>query len=175
MADPAIQLAETIQTASIERHPSPKHDLNPSTTASAKEPVSVAASPTASVVSSEEIPESVLRPHPRKSTLPPLPDLRFEQSFLKSIEGKETKAAVAWVVVRDQVILPLVQGTLWTLLLSGWRYWNRSAKLSGQSVGARIRRWWWGVNNWPIPSRQERKASEVGDFFKAKFGNAGAD
>lgn len=49
------------------------------------------------------------------------------------------------------MILPLVQGTLWTLALSGWRYWNRNASLSGQTLGSRIRRWWYDVNNWKLP------------------------
>lgn len=48
------------------------------------------------------------------------------------------------------------QGVVWTLILSGWRHWNRSAKFSGQSVGAKIRRWWWGVNNWKIPESKLR-------------------
>lgn len=48
------------------------------------------------------------------------------------------------------------QGVVWTLILSGWRHWNRSAKFSGQSVGAKIRRWWWGVNNWKIPDAKSK-------------------
>lgn len=48
------------------------------------------------------------------------------------------------------------QGVVWTLILSGWRHWNRSAKFSGQSVGAKIRRWWWGVNNWKIPEAKSQ-------------------
>ena len=48
------------------------------------------------------------------------------------------------------------QGVVWTLILSGWRHWNRSAKFSGQSVGARIRRWWWGVNKWSIPDAKSK-------------------
>lgn len=45
------------------------------------------------------------------------------------------------------MLLPLIQGTLWTLALSGWRYWNKGAAFSGQSLGSKVRRWWWGVNN----------------------------
>ena len=52
-----------------------------------------------------------------------------------------------------QVLLPFVQGTVWTLALSGWRYWNRNASLSGQTLGSRIRRWWYEVNNWKVPPR----------------------
>jgi hypothetical protein len=50
----------------------------------------------------------------------------------------------------------LAQGVLWTLVLSGWRHWNQAAKFSGRGVGARIRRWWWGVNNWKIPDAKSR-------------------
>ena len=64
-----------------------------------------------------------------------------------------------------QVILPLVQGMLWTLLLSGWRYWNRGAQFQGASLGSKFRRWWWwNVNNWTIPEeRQEKISVEVGE------------
>jgi hypothetical protein len=43
MENAAIELAETIQTASIKHDPSPEHDINPSTAASRKEPVTAAA------------------------------------------------------------------------------------------------------------------------------------
>lgn len=46
------------------------------------------------------------------------------------------------------------QGVLWNLLLHGWRYFNRSTKFSGQSMGAKLRRWWWGVNKWSIPAEK---------------------
>ncbi|KAI9788484.1 MAG: hypothetical protein M1835_002264 [Candelina submexicana] len=162
MSNPAIQLAETIQTASLNRAPSPTHDLNPSTAASSKQPVTVVpphspSSPSSSNnedIIEDEIPYSTIKPIRRKAALPPLPDLRFEQSYLASIrearEGGEW-GRVGWITVRDQVFLPLLQGTLWTLALSGWRFWNRSAGFSGRSAGSRIRRWWWEVNNWKIP------------------------
>ncbi|KAK4979608.1 hypothetical protein LTR66_010415 [Elasticomyces elasticus] len=114
MNDAAIQLAETIQTASINRAPSPTHDLNPSTTVSYKQPVQFR-SPSASVASDEavevagdgveedEIPLSVLRPTPRRNQLPPLPDLRFEQSYLRSIEKAESSWAVAYITIKDHV------------------------------------------------------------------------
>ena len=43
MAAPSIplEIASTLQTASINRHPDPRHDLNPSTAASAKQPVAI--------------------------------------------------------------------------------------------------------------------------------------
>ncbi|KAI9826900.1 MAG: hypothetical protein M1832_005839 [Thelocarpon impressellum] len=157
MSNPALLIAETIQTGHINHRPSPAHDINPSTAASKKQPVTTKAPSLDSEGISddesedEEIPYSALRPLPRKSTLPPLPDLRFEQSYLASISGADTWYRVAWITTRDQVMLPLAQGTLWTLALLGWRYWNMNASFSGKTVGSRIRRWWWGVNNWAIP------------------------
>jgi Autophagy receptor ATG43 len=102
MADSVpFEIASTIQTASINRHPDPRHDLNPSTAASKREPVTIS-SDDISDVGEDEIPLSVLRPLPRRHTLPPLPDLRFEQSYLRSIEKADTWAKVAWITFRDQ-------------------------------------------------------------------------
>ncbi|KAI9877062.1 MAG: hypothetical protein M1830_004912 [Pleopsidium flavum] len=180
MSNPALQIAETIQTASINRHPSPHHDINPSTSASKKQPVTIH-SPT----SESSIPYSTIKPLPRKTTLPPLPDLRFEQSYLASLKGADTWGRVVWITVRDQLFLPLIQGTLWTLALAGWRFWNRSAQFSGRNVGSRIRRWWWGVNNWEIPDQgqaqgigmteSEKFAGEVGEYYTGQFSSAGGD
>jgi len=114
-----LQIAETIQTASINHAPDPSHDLNPSTTASEKVPVTVSPHTSASDHSldnyaydddegiddenEEEIPYSVIRPLPRKAALPPLPDLRFEQSYLASIANADTTAKVVFITIRDQV------------------------------------------------------------------------
>ncbi|KAF3923685.1 hypothetical protein ABW20_dc0101316 [Dactylellina cionopaga] len=87
--------------------------------------------------------------------LPPLPDLRFEQSYLASIKhaSEEKKYwLVALITVRDQLLFPLVQGCLWNLGLAGWRYWNRGVKFTGEGVGAKVRRWWWEVNGWKYES-----------------------
>src|SRR2546430_10365526 len=46
-SNPALELAETIQTASINRAPSPTHDLNPSTAASERKPVKASHAPAA--------------------------------------------------------------------------------------------------------------------------------
>ena len=89
--------------------------------------------------------------------------MRFEQSYLASISRAETKWQIAWITVRDQVcdgnllslimavdemnvkiergangaqvLLPLIQGTLWTLALHGWAHWNRTASFNGTTVG----------------------------------------
>ena len=112
-----LQIAETIQTASIKRHPSPTHDLNPSTAASKKQPVTISDVPASESSlekypeeelgldeeEEEEIPYSVVKPLPRRRSFGPLPDLRFEQSYLASIAGAETRWRVAWITIRDQV------------------------------------------------------------------------
>jgi hypothetical protein len=101
-----IELASAIQSASIQRHPSPRHDLNPSTAASAKRPIEVDPNTDDiddSEVDEDEVPASVLRPLPRRQTMPPLPDMRFEQSYLKSIENADGWMGVGWITFRDQV------------------------------------------------------------------------
>jgi len=186
-----LQIAETIQTASINRAPSPSHDANPSTAASVKRPVHLSPPSDSSEEKyyqddhdgideeeedeeDEDIPYSVIKPIPRRRSFGPLPDLRFEQSYLASIAEADTKWKVMYITIRDQVMLPLIQGMVWSLALHGWRYWNRSAKLSGNSAGARVRRWWYGVNNWAIDAKESLKkvgkdaelAAEMGDYYQ---------
>ncbi|TQN72604.1 hypothetical protein CSHISOI_02855 [Colletotrichum shisoi] len=102
-----IQVAETIQTAHINRTPSPNHDLNPSTAASEKEPVTLEPVLSHDDLDDDElddyIPRSIVNPKQRSAKLPPLPDLRFEQSYLHSISKADTWGRVAWITVRDQV------------------------------------------------------------------------
>lgn len=79
----------------------------------------------------------------------------------------------------SQVFMPLVQGIAWTLIVAGWRHWNSTAKFSGQTVGAKIRRWWWGVNNWKLPNENSKlndgkTAEGVRDFYTGRA-NAGSD
>lgn len=78
-----------------------------------------------------------------------------------------------WVVTRmaytndippSQLVMPMLQGVVYNLAWCGWQYWNRNAQMSGNSIGAQVRRWWWGVNNWPIPSRPV--AREKKDWFR---------
>ncbi|KAJ5573666.1 uncharacterized protein N7459_008093 [Penicillium hispanicum] len=182
MADHALEVPETIQASSIKTHPSPAHDVNPATAASEKQPVVAAPASEAGSLSSDIVdPNRMIRPIRRRQTLPPLPDLRFEQSYLASLKDADTWGRVAWITVRDQVLLPLIQGTVWTLALSGWRFWNRNASLSGQTLGSRIRRWWYEVNNWKLPPRWSKNpqlATQVEDFlqfYEAQFSNGGAD
>ncbi|RAL05570.1 DUF1770 domain-containing protein [Aspergillus ibericus CBS 121593] len=183
MTDPALQIPEVIQTASINPEPSAEHDVNPPTAASEKQPVVEHAPSEAGSIPSDIVdPHRLVKPISRRHQLPPLPDLRFEQSYLASLRGADTWGRVAWITIRDQVLLPLIQGTVWTLALSGWRFWNRNASLSGQTLGSKIRRWWYDVNNWKLPplrpSKNPRLAASVEDFlqfYTAQFSNAGAD
>jgi len=105
-----LEIAETIQTAHINRSPSPAHDINPSTAASQRYPVSIHARPRRDDFDAslddedeEDIPFSTIKPRRRSANLPPMPDLRFEQSYLNSISKAETWGAVAWITARDQV------------------------------------------------------------------------
>ncbi|KKA26922.1 hypothetical protein TD95_004893 [Thielaviopsis punctulata] len=88
---------------------------------------------------------------PRKHKMPAIPDLRFEQSYLQSISKADTWWKVALITIRDQMLMPMLQGVVYNLLLCGWQHWNKSAQIHGTSLGARVRRWWYGVNNWVIP------------------------
>ena len=104
--DAAIQAAETIQTAHINREPSVKHDIAPGTAADKKERVeldTILDADDASAVEEDEIPTSILRPTPRRPQMPPLPDLRFEQSYLASIKDASNWQMVSYITIRDQV------------------------------------------------------------------------
>jgi hypothetical protein len=106
LQDAAIQVAETIQTAHIKKTPSIEHDAAPSTAAERKRPVRMDTSPSLDVledIEDDEIPVSILRPVPRKPQMPPLPDLRFEQSYLASIKDAKNWQGVAFITLRDQV------------------------------------------------------------------------
>ncbi|KAI1460593.1 DUF1770-domain-containing protein [Annulohypoxylon moriforme] len=182
------QIAETIQTAHIQRAPSPRYDLNPSTAASERTPVRLGRPSHPSSHShrrsrgsiddlddidygddedgegeedDDDIPISVLRPRPRTRSFPPMPDLRFEQSYLHSISKAETWWKVGWITVRDQMMMPFAQGVLYNLAICGWHHWNKNARISGNSTGARLRRWWYGVNKWPLPPAAKERQRQI--------------
>ena len=159
-SNPATEIASALQSASLKRHPSPSHDINPSTAASLKVPAEIQSPKSARSLSSatSTIPSDIVRPAPRRKSFPAIPDFRFEQSYLASIKNAQTWSQVAYITTRDQVLMPLTQGVVWNLLQFGWKFWNRGSQLRGQSVGARVRRWWWSVNNWKLP--EERSSGE---------------
>jgi hypothetical protein len=187
MDNPAAELASTIQSAHIKRNPDPAHDINPSTAASAKIPALLeSVSPPQSPRSDDSlstIPSDVIRPRPRTRSFPPIPDFRFEQSYLASIEKAPTNWQVAYITIRDQVLSPLAQGIAWNLIMFGWRHWNRGSKFQGRTWGAKVRKWWWGVNNWKIPPPQDslkvqsdrESLQKAQEFFVDKFGSSMGD
>lgn len=71
-SDIPMQIAETIQTAHINREPSAAHDINPSTAADTREPVQLEDRKVEDD-DEDDIPTSVLRPLRRFDHLPPLP------------------------------------------------------------------------------------------------------
>lgn len=113
------EIAETIQTAHINHHPDPKQDLAPATAADKKEAVTlhhVKPEDMSDGYDDDDIPYSVLRPAKRAQNLPPLPDLRFEQSYLHSIAAADTWWKVVLVTTRDQVCLEAGGGRVGVLL-----------------------------------------------------------
>jgi len=112
-----LQVAETLQTAHINWQPSAAHDANPSTAASRKEPVTLdekrnplfpdegidESDEESSSSDEDDVPYSTLRRKPRQAHLPPIPDLRYEQSYLHSIRNADTWWKVALITTRDQV------------------------------------------------------------------------
>ncbi|KAG5732232.1 hypothetical protein E4T56_gene11490 [Termitomyces sp. T112] len=105
--------------------------------------------------------------YPHRPSLPPIPDLRFEHSYLRSIQrfitarqdqtsssvyGGKSKDEVTlqtcsevidiqwtkvfWITMRDQVISPLLQGTLWAI--AGY-YLSPVAAQFGSRVGGYTR------------------------------------
>lgn len=108
LQDAAIQAAETIQTAHVNHRPSVERDLAPQTAADTKRAVRIDDSvdlDALSDIDEDEIPASILRPPPRRPQMPPLPDLRFEQSYLASIKDAQDWRVVTWITLRDQVRL----------------------------------------------------------------------
>ncbi|KAL6243209.1 hypothetical protein RBB50_009760 [Rhinocladiella similis] len=186
-SNPAAELASAIQSVSIKRNPSPEHDINPSTAASKKLPATLESqspphsrSRSTSLSTESTIPSEIIRPRPRRKSFPPIPDFRFEQSYLASIKNADTPLKVAVITIRDQLLLPLFQGIAWNLIMFGWRHWNRGSKFQGRTLGAKVRKWWWGVNNWKIPAernatRDAKVVKQAEEFFVDRFGSALGD
>ena len=78
----------------------------------------------------------------QRPPLPPIPDLRFEQAYLKQLEA--AKGSVFWIIVitlREQVLFPGVQGFLWALGIAGIRTLRARQAESGREWGSWIRDW----------------------------------
>lgn len=106
MSSIAAEITGTVQSAHIRHNPDPRLDLAPETAADKKELVTLHGPDSEDELDDDDeddIAYSVIRPAPKAYNLPPLPDLRFEQSYLKSISAADTWWKVAVITTRDQV------------------------------------------------------------------------
>ncbi|KAM5444631.1 hypothetical protein MferCBS31731_000085 [Microsporum ferrugineum] len=148
MEDASARIADNIQAASI--YGSQSH-VFPPTSEHHLDGLDGIDSDAASISTGIVDPDRVIKQErPRRAPLPPIPDLRFHQSYLASIRTATSWQHVAWITLRDQMILPLIQGTLWTLALSGWRHWTRGARASGRATGLTLRQLWFKLTNWKV-------------------------
>ena len=88
---------------------------------------------------------------------PPVPDMRFEPQFIKSVaalreQGASTSQIFISAVVVNQFIMPFINGFSWSLLSHVWRWWRvrdatkaRTASSSGSSF---IRGMKYGISKW---------------------------
>ena len=169
MEESAKSLVQTaVQDSHFIRNPSPSRDIAPSTSAD-RAPVSIVrdALPsiqfsssradlhhlsqhhherdddddeTVSEISLEDSPHPSSRPKPRRPNLPPIPDLRFEQSYLKQLEA--AKGSILWMIIitiREQVLFPGIQGFLWALGRAGIRTLRTRQVENGREWGEWIR------------------------------------
>jgi hypothetical protein len=169
MEEAAKTLAQTaVQDSHIIRHPSPSRDIAPATSAD-RPPVSIVrdalpsiqfsssrtnlhqlskhiiaadeeADDAASEISLDDTPHPRSAPKRQRPQLPPIPDLRFEQSYLKQLEAAQ--GSVLWIIIitiREQVLFPGVQGFLWALGIAGMRTLRARQAENGAGWGAWIR------------------------------------
>jgi len=95
---------------------------------------------TVSEISLEDSPPPTSKPKPQLPPRPPIPDLRFEQSYLKGLEA--AKGSVMWMVIitiRDQVLFPGLQGFVWALGMAGLRTFRTRQAESGATWGGWLR------------------------------------
>lgn len=146
MSDILPLAAETlVQDTHIIRSPSPRRDIAPSTAADTikihHDYLGIDDSDAEDTRSTHSISSSIINHEPEgrlRKQLPQLPDLRFEQSYLASIASAQgVWWKIALITLKDQVLMPLMQGVLYNLLVSGWKVWNRGARFSGAGVGGR--------------------------------------
>jgi Autophagy receptor ATG43 len=80
------------------------------------------------------------RRRPQRPPLPVIPDLRFEQAYLKQLEA--AKGSLFWIIVitiREQVLFPGIQGFLWALGIAGLRTLRTTQAESGAQWGTWLR------------------------------------
>lgn len=70
--------------------------------------------------------------------LPPIPDLRFEQSYRRAISvANGSPFWTTFITIRDQVLMPFTQGFLWAIIVLGYRFWGTKSAASGSLWGGR--------------------------------------
>lgn len=92
--------------------------------------------------------------------LPPIPDLRFEQAYLKQLEA--AKGSVFWIIIitlREQVLFPGVQGFLWALGIAGIRTLRTRQAESGREWGSWIQDWFGQLKRTDTTMMGNRKKS----------------
>lgn len=83
-----------------------------------------------------------------QGTRMPMPDMRFEQSYLASIaNAKGNWMKIVWITVRGQFIAPFMQGLLYALAVQGLRNWLKGVGTNGYTLGKGLRDWWLKINN----------------------------
>ncbi|KAI8382382.1 hypothetical protein BD560DRAFT_221929 [Blakeslea trispora] len=60
---------------------------------------------------------------------PTVPDMRFEKQFEKSVSHLKEQGASTWMilwsaVIKDQIIMPFVQGFIWSLGGTAWKWYR---------------------------------------------------
>ena len=60
--------------------------------------------------------------------------------------------------------MPLAQGVVLNLALVGWQHWNRNARLHGDSIGVRVRRWWYEGHFLDVGVLEQLLRANVGDL-----------
>lgn len=76
-----------------------------------------------------------------------IPDLRFEKVFKKALHRELAPsssvsskwAVITKVVVRDVLLMPLLQSFVLSLVLMGVKDWLRFIRLEGRTLGGRLR------------------------------------
>ncbi|KAI7858126.1 hypothetical protein BDC45DRAFT_565477 [Circinella umbellata] len=88
---------------------------------------------------------------------PPVPDMRFEPQFIKSVaalreQGASNSQIFISAVIVNQFIMPFINGFSWSLLSHVWRWWRvrdatkvQRASSSGSSF---IRGMKYGISKW---------------------------
>lgn len=70
----------------------------------------------------------------------PIPDLRFEQTYLTALNKTDwSHWSVFRVTLVDFLLWPMLQGAVWALALNGFRYLRTSSNSQGKAFGLVIK------------------------------------